>query len=58
MRILHPTDFSESAARAEGRAVELARKLGAELVLVLLPVTVTLPALYQKAAWGSPTLPP
>jgi hypothetical protein len=38
--------------------VELARKLGAELVLVLLPVTVTLPALYQKAAWGSPTLPP
>jgi len=34
MKILHPTDFSECAARAEGVAVDLARKLDADLVLV------------------------
>jgi nucleotide-binding universal stress UspA family protein len=33
-RILCPTDFSESAASAEQQAVELARALGAEIVLV------------------------
>jgi len=34
MKILHPTDFSECAARAEAVAVDLARKLGGDLVLV------------------------
>jgi nucleotide-binding universal stress UspA family protein len=32
-RIVCPTDFSESAARAEQEAVQLAKELGAELVL-------------------------
>src|SRR5262245_45967967 len=34
MKILHPTDFSECAVQAEGVAVDLAGKLGADLVLV------------------------
>ena len=34
MKILHPTDFSECAAGAQAVAVDLARKLAAELVLV------------------------
>jgi nucleotide-binding universal stress UspA family protein len=34
MKILHPTDFSECATAAQSVAVDLARKLGAELVLV------------------------
>lgn len=34
MKILHPTDFSECAAEAQAVAVDLARKLAAELVLV------------------------
>lgn len=34
MKILHPTDFSECATQAEAVAVDLARKLDAELVLV------------------------
>jgi nucleotide-binding universal stress UspA family protein len=33
-RIVCPTDFSESAVRAERQAAELARALGAEVVLV------------------------
>ncbi len=50
MRILHPTDFSESADRAQRRAVGLARALGAELVL--LHVTADLPPLYNEGVWG------
>ena len=34
MKILHPTDFSECATQAETVAVDLARKLDGELVLV------------------------
>jgi nucleotide-binding universal stress UspA family protein len=34
MKILHPTDFSECATQAEAVAVDLARKLDGELVLV------------------------
>jgi nucleotide-binding universal stress UspA family protein len=34
MKILHPTDFSECATQAEAVAIDLARKLDAELVLV------------------------
>jgi nucleotide-binding universal stress UspA family protein len=34
MKILHPTDFSECAAAAEAVAVDLAQKLGADLVLM------------------------
>ena len=34
MKILHPTDFSECAAGAQAVAVDLARKLDADLVLV------------------------
>ena len=33
MKILHPTDFSDCAARAEAVAVDLARKLDGEIVL-------------------------
>lgn len=34
MKIVHPTDFSVEAEAAEQEAVRLARRLGAELVLV------------------------
>ena len=34
MKILHPTDFSECANEAQAVAVDLARKLDADLVLV------------------------
>ena len=34
MKILHPTDFSEGANEAQAVAVDLARKLDADLVLV------------------------
>ena len=34
MKILHPTDFSECAAQAEAVAIDLARKLDGDLVLV------------------------
>ena len=34
MRILHPTDFSTCAENARGLAVQLARALGAELILL------------------------
>ncbi len=34
MKILHPTDFSECATRAEAGAVDLAGKLGGEIVLL------------------------
>jgi nucleotide-binding universal stress UspA family protein len=34
MKIVHPTDFSECAEQARALAVELARALGAELILL------------------------
>ena len=34
MKILHPTDFSTCAENARGLAVQLARALGAELILL------------------------
>jgi nucleotide-binding universal stress UspA family protein len=34
MKILHPTDFSECAARAQTTAVDLVRRLGGEIVLL------------------------
>jgi universal stress protein A len=34
MKILHPTDFSTGAENARGLAVQLARALGAELILL------------------------
>lgn len=49
MTIVHPTDFSEEADRAESEAVRLARKLGAELVL--LHISVETP-LYGENAFG------
>jgi len=49
MRILHPTDFSECASNAEQHAVNLARALGAELLL--LHVVVETP-LYGEGLFG------
>ena len=49
MTIIHPTDFSEEAATAERQAAELARRLGAELLL--LHVSVETP-LYGEGALG------
>lgn len=51
MTIIHPTDFSEEADRAEEQAVRLARSLGAELLL--LHVSVESP-LYGETAFGMP----
>lgn len=34
MKLLHPTDFSETAEQAEAQAVALAKALGAEIVLL------------------------
>jgi nucleotide-binding universal stress UspA family protein len=34
MKILHPTDFSECAAHAQAAAIDLARTLGADIVLL------------------------
>ena len=48
-RILHPTDFSESAAKAEDEAVMLLRALKGELLL--LHVAVEAP-LYNEAMFG------
>jgi universal stress protein A len=49
MTIIHPTDFSEEAETAEQKAAELARRLGAELLL--LHVSVETP-LYAEGAVG------
>ena len=49
MTIIHPTDFSEEAETAERHAAELARRLGAELLL--LHVSVETP-LYAEGAVG------
>ncbi len=48
--ILHPTDFSESAVHAEASAVQLAKALGGEVVL--LHVT-TEPMLYGEGFLGT-----
>ncbi|MBI1847851.1 MAG: universal stress protein [Candidatus Rokubacteria bacterium] len=50
MKVLHPTDFSETAQRAEAVAVELLRGLGGELVL--LHVAVRAP-LYNERVFGA-----
>ena len=51
MKILHPTDFSECAAQAQTTAVDLAGKLGAEIVL--LQVLVETP-LYGESVLNMP----
>jgi nucleotide-binding universal stress UspA family protein len=53
MTIVHPTDFSEEADQAEKEATALARRLGADLVL--LHVSVEAP-LYGEGAFGTPDL--
>jgi nucleotide-binding universal stress UspA family protein len=40
--IVYPTDFSESAARAEREAVQLAKALGAQLILAHIGTDATL----------------
>lgn len=42
MRILHPTDFSEAAERAQAQAAKLAPALGAELLLLHVSVETPL----------------
>jgi len=49
MTIIHPIDFSEEAETAERQAAELARRLGAELLL--LHVSVETP-LYAEGTLG------
>ncbi|HEY7540825.1 MAG TPA: universal stress protein [Methylomirabilota bacterium] len=51
MKILHPTDFSECAALAQATAVDLAGKLGGEIVL--LQVLVETP-LYGETVLNMP----
>lgn len=51
MKILHPTDFSECAAQAQATAVDLAGKLGGEVVL--LQVLVESP-LYGESVLNMP----
>jgi nucleotide-binding universal stress UspA family protein len=53
MKILHPTDFSECAARAQTTAVDLVRRLGGEIVL--LQVLVETP-LYGESVLNMPTV--
>jgi nucleotide-binding universal stress UspA family protein len=53
MKILHPTDFSECAAKAEAMAVDLASKLDGEIVL--LQVLVETP-LYGEGLLNMPTV--
>lgn len=50
MTIIHPTDFSDCAEQARGLAVQLARALGAELVL--LHVAVEAP-LFREGLTGA-----
>jgi nucleotide-binding universal stress UspA family protein len=50
VKLLHPTDFSECADQALSEAVRLARCLGAELVLLHVPVEA---ALYGEGLMGS-----
>lgn len=52
MKLLLPTDFSETAADAEAQAIVLARALGAEIVL--LHVAVEAP-LYREGPFGLDT---
>jgi universal stress protein A len=51
MKILHPTDFLESAERAQQEAIRLARSIGAELIL--LHVAVETP-LYGEGLFNMP----
>jgi nucleotide-binding universal stress UspA family protein len=51
MKILHPTDFSDCATGAQGTAVDLAQKLGGEIVL--LHVLVETP-LYGEGLLSGP----
>ena len=53
MKILHPTDFSECAAKAEAMAVDLASKLDGEIIL--LQVLVETP-LYGEGLLNAPTV--
>jgi nucleotide-binding universal stress UspA family protein len=53
MKILHPTDFSECAAKAEAMAVDLASKLDGEIIL--LQVLVETP-LYGEGLLNMPTV--
>jgi universal stress protein A len=53
MKILHPTDFSECATRAEAMAIDLAGKLGGEIVL--LQVLVETP-LYGEGLLNMPAV--
>ena len=50
MKIVHPTDFSQCAEQARGLAVQLARALGAELLL--LHVAVEAP-LFREGLLGT-----
>lgn len=52
MRLLHPTDFSETAEQAEAQAVALARALGAEIVLLHIAVETPL---YSEGGLGVQT---
>lgn len=52
MKLLHPTDFSETAQQAEAQAVALARPLSAEIVLVHVAVETPL---YSEGALGFET---
>ena len=45
MKILHPTDFSESAMQAQATAVDLVARLGGEIVLLHV---LTEPPLYSE----------
>ena len=47
--VVHPTDFSETAAVAEAQAVTLARALGAELILLHVAQE---PVLYGETPFG------
>jgi universal stress protein A len=49
MTIIHPTDFSEEADQAERQAAQLARSLGAELLLLHVSIET---ALYGETAFG------
>lgn len=50
MKILHPTDFSESAEQARAQAIRLARALGAEIILFHVSVETPLYAEGMLAA--------
>lgn len=53
MKIIHPTDFSECAEHARGFAVDLARALGAELILLHVAVEA---AAYREGFMSVPEM--